>query len=91
MLPTIGPGPNDRHLHHDVVKLLRPQSRQTRHLRAAFHLEQADRVGLLQRFINRRVVLRKMRQINFFSVSVANQVRSSLPAPPSCPGPADRL
>ena len=66
-------GADDRHLHHDVVKLFRTQARQARHLRAAFHLEQADGVGLLQRGIYRRIVLRKMRQVDFFVIVVANE------------------
>ena len=42
-----------------------------RHLRAALHLEHADGVGLLQRFENRRIVLRQMRQVHLFAVDVA--------------------
>ena len=47
-----GAGPDDGHLHHDVVETLGPQARQARHLRAAFHLKQSDGVGFLQRLIN---------------------------------------
>ena len=65
--------PNDGYLHDDVVKLLGPQSRKTRHLRAAFNLKQTNRVRLTQRVINRRVVLRKMSEIHFFSIGFAYQ------------------
>ena len=46
------PRPDDCDLHHDVIKAFRAQARQARHLRAAFHLEHADGVGLLQRGID---------------------------------------
>ena len=39
------PGPHNRHLHHQVVELARPQARQHAHLRAAFDLEHAHGVG----------------------------------------------
>ena len=68
-----GAGADDRDLHHDVVKLLRTQARQARHLRAAFHLKQAHGVGLLQRGIDRRVILRKMRQVDFLVIVIANE------------------
>jgi hypothetical protein len=47
-------GPDDRHLHHDVVEILRPQPRQAGHLRAALHLEHADGIGALQRPVHGR-------------------------------------
>ena len=58
-------GADDRHLHHDVVKANRLQTRQAGHLRAAFHLEHADRIGLLQRLEDGLVVGRKLREIHF--------------------------
>ena len=88
MLPTIGPGPNDRHLHDDVVKLLGPQPRKTGHLRAALDLEQPDRVGLLQRVINRGVVLRKMRQIDLLAVMIAYQRQSDSSIAAIIPSPS---
>ena len=63
-----GAGPDDGHLHHDVVKVLGPQARQARHLRAAFHLKHADGVGFLQRFVDLRVILRQMREVDFFAI-----------------------
>ena len=68
-----GSRPDDRHLHHNVIKTFRPQARQARHLRPAFHLKQPDRVRLLQRRIDRGIILRKMRQIDFLAIVVANQ------------------
>ena len=68
------PGTDDRHLDHDVVKIRRPQSRQTRHLRATFNLKHADRVGVLQCLVNCRVILRQVGQIDFFTIRVANQL-----------------
>ena len=60
-----GTRPDDRHLHHDVVKAHRLHPRQTGHLRAALHLKHADGIGLLQRREDRRVVGRKLREIHF--------------------------
>ena len=57
-------GPDDGDLHHDVVKALGPEARQAGHLRAAFHLEQPDGVGFLERGVDQRVVLRQVREIN---------------------------
>ncbi len=42
-------------------------------MRAAFHLEHSDGVGLLQRGINLRVVLREMRQFDLFVIVIANE------------------
>src|SRR6185503_3298234 len=65
---------NDRHLDHDVVEVCGAQSRQTRHLRTTFDLKHSDRVGTLQCIVNGWIVLRQVRQINFFTVRVANQL-----------------
>ena len=61
-------GPDDGHLHHDVVETLRPEARQAGHLRAAFHLKQPDGVGVLQRVVDQRIVLRQMRQVDLFAI-----------------------
>ena len=53
-----GSGPDDSDLNDDVVELLRLHAGQNRHLRAAFHLKQPDRVRFLQRGVNRRDRLR---------------------------------
>ena len=41
-------GPDDGHLHDEIVEALGAQPRQHGHLRAGFHLEYADAVGALQ-------------------------------------------
>ena len=43
--PWIGPGPDERDLHGEVVEVLRPRLQQALHLRAALDLEDADGVG----------------------------------------------
>ncbi len=44
--PTLdGTGPDERHLHHEVVEARGAQPRQRRHLRATLHLEHTDGVG----------------------------------------------
>src|SRR5215211_4674602 len=65
--------PDDCHLDYDVVEVCRTQSWQTRHLSAAFDLKHSDRVSVLECFINGRVVLRQVGQVNFFTVRIANQ------------------
>src|ERR1035437_7229005 len=60
-----GAGADERHLHHDIVKADWFHARQTGHLRAAFHLEHADGVGLLERREDGGVVGRKLREIDF--------------------------
>ena len=57
------PRPDDRHLHHDVVKLLRPESGQARHLRAAFNLKHANRVCLLHHLESGSVIIWNVRKI----------------------------
>jgi len=71
-VPDNRSGSNDGHLDDDVVKLVRPESWQTRHLRAAFDLKHPDRVGVLQRFINCGVISRQMSQVNFLAIVLAN-------------------
>ena len=66
-------GADDRDLHHDVIEAQRTQARQGCHLRAAFHLKHADGVGLLQGGIHRRVILRKVGQVDFFVIVVTNE------------------
>ena len=54
-LPDDRPRPDDRHLHDEVVEHHRLQPRQRRHLRARLDLEHADRVGLAEHLVDRRV------------------------------------
>ena len=51
-MPWIGPGPNDRHLDHQVVKRSRLEPGQHAHLRPALDLEHAHRVGAADHRIN---------------------------------------
>src|ERR1051325_5740180 len=71
-------GSDDRYLHDDVVKLPGPQSRKTRHLRAALYLEQPDRVRPAKRVINCRIVLREMGEIDLLAVVIADQNQAFL-------------
>ena len=51
------PGPDDRHLHHQVVELARAEPGQHAHLRPALHLEDAQRIGLAQHVVDERILL----------------------------------
>ncbi len=44
-------GAHDRHFHHQVVELARPQARQHVHLGAGFHLEHAQAVALAEHVV----------------------------------------
>ena len=48
-----GPGPDDRDLHDQIVKMCRRIVRNGSHLRAALHLKHAHSIGLAQRLIDR--------------------------------------
>ncbi len=56
------PRTHDRHLHHQVVELLRLQARKHAHLRAAFHLEHAHRIAGGKHLIDPIVVLGDVRE-----------------------------
>ena len=62
-LPHDRSGPDDCHLHDDVVERLRLEARQRRHLRARLHLEDTDRVGVAEHLVDGRIVLRQMGEI----------------------------
>ena len=72
--PDDRPGPDNRHLHDNVVKPRRPQPRQAGHLRAALDLKHAHRVGLLQRLVNHRIIRGQPRQIHVFSIMVVDDL-----------------
>ncbi len=55
-LPDDRARPDDRHFHHQVVEDFRLEPRQRRHLRARLHLEDADRVGMLKKPVDGRIV-----------------------------------
>ena len=69
---------DDRHLDHQIVEPLGAQARQAGHLRAALHLEHAYGIRLLKRRINRRIVLRQMREIDLFIVVAADELNRLL-------------
>ncbi len=52
-----GPWPHDRDLDHEVVEFRRLHPRQHRHLRTAFDLEDAERVGLLDHPVDVGIVV----------------------------------
>ena len=56
-----GPGPDERHLHHQVVERLGPQPGQRGHLRPRLDLEHAHRVGPAQHGVDLGVLRRKAR------------------------------
>ena len=68
-----GAGPDERHLHHDVVELLRQHAREGGHLGAAFHLEHADGVGFVQSFEDGRIVLRNVREVDVFAINLGHE------------------
>ena len=59
-----GPGTDDGHLHDQIIEALGLEARQGRHLGAAFHLEDADGVGLLEHGVDRGVVGRQVSQVH---------------------------
>ena len=67
-----------RDLDHEVVEVLRLHAREGRHLGAAFHLEHADGVALLQRFINGRIVRGKLAEIDLLAPVIAHQLEAVL-------------
>ena len=50
------PGPDDRHLDHQVVEAAGFKPRQHRHLRPALHLEDADGIRLAQHVVDGRIL-----------------------------------
>ena len=66
-------GANYRDFDHQVVERSRLHPRQRRHLRAAFDLKNADRIGLLQHRVNLWIVGGQMRQIERDLFMLAHQ------------------
>jgi hypothetical protein len=54
-----GTGPNERHLHDEIVQVLGPRVEDRRDLRAALDLERPDRLAALDQVVRLRVVRRK--------------------------------
>ena len=91
MSPTIGPGRMIATSHDEVVEARRLQTRQRGHLRARFHLEDANRVGLLQQVVHVGIVGGKMGEIEKEGGGqwAVGQCRADfravpLPPPPCC-------
>ena len=57
-----GAGAHDRHFDDEIVEFRRFQARQHRHLRAAFDLENADRIGARQHLVDSRIILGEISQ-----------------------------
>jgi hypothetical protein len=55
--------PHDRDFDHEIVEFIRLETRQHRHLRTAFDLEYAKRVGTLQHAINRLLFFWDRREV----------------------------
>jgi len=65
--------PDDRDFHYEVVEIFRFQTGQRSHLCPALHLEHADGVALLQRFIDQRLIRGQFAQIDFFPPVLPDQ------------------
>ena len=61
--------PDDRDLDDDVREVARPHARQRLGLRAALHLEQADRVDLADEVVDRRIVERQRAELQVLAVA----------------------
>ena len=57
-----GPGPDDRHLDHQIIEGARAHARQEVHLRAAFHLKDAHTISLTEHVIDLRILRRQCGQ-----------------------------
>ena len=68
------PRPDDRHFDHEIVEPGRLQARQHRHLRPRFHLEHADRIGLLQHRVDLGVFGRDVLHPQRRAAPVADQI-----------------
>ena len=73
-------GPDDRHLDDEIVEGPRLHPRQHRHLRAAFDLEGAERVGLADHRVGARVLRRDGREIEIDALVLGQQIEAALHA-----------
>ena len=71
------PGPDEGHLHHQVVELRWPQTRQDVHLRAAFDLEHAQRVGPAQHGVGLGTVAGHVGEIEVGNAVPAQEVEAA--------------
>src|SRR5260370_17623949 len=69
-------GPNDSDLYDEIVELDRSITRQRSYLGPAFDLKHSNRVRASQGFIDRRIVRRKLRQIDRFAVMFGNEFQA---------------
>ena len=72
--------PDDRHLDHQVVEGARLDPRQHRHLRAAFDLERAERVGLADHRVGARILGRDGGEIEIDALVLGEEVEGLLHA-----------
>ncbi|MNZ66331.1 hypothetical protein D3C78_845520 [compost metagenome] len=79
-IPLNGAGANNGDLNDEVIKLLRPQARQHRHLRPALDLECAERIGLLDHGIGGTIIRRHGGEIIFLSSARLQQIEAALHA-----------
>ncbi len=68
------PGADDRHLDDEVVEIARPHARQEGELGAALHLEHADRIGVAQHVVDRRILGRHGGEVQVAAVMAADQL-----------------
>ncbi|MNF80846.1 hypothetical protein D3C84_630990 [compost metagenome] len=71
------PRPNDGDLDHQIVKRLRPEPGQHRHLRPGLDLEHADGVGPTDHFVGGRILGRDGRQAQVQAPMPAQQIETS--------------
>ena len=71
------PGPDDRHLDHEIVEAARLQPRQHAHLRPAFDLEHADGVGLADHVVGGFVLGRDVLHLEDVSLAHADQFQAT--------------
>ncbi len=76
-LANDGSGPDDGDLHNQVVKTLRTIAWQRSHLRAAFNLEHAHGIGLLQGAID-FLILRQLCQIGALTIVLRESAQYNL-------------
>ena len=75
-VPLDRPGPHDRHLDHQVVKLPRLQPRQHRHLGPALDLKHADRVGPADHVVHGLVFRRDRGERQLAAVVLSHQIEA---------------
>ena len=68
------PGPDQRHLDHQVVEHPRLQPGQGGHLRPRLHLEHPDRVGALQHLVHRGLGQVQLGQVDLDALVLGDQV-----------------